>query len=235
VSANGRRDAVTQAHEFLRDLIVRGEIAPGSELSQVELARRVGVSTTPLREALRRLEAEGLVDSRQNHRPRVRPFLIEELDSIYAARILLEGLAMRLTVPTMEEGQLATLARHIATMSATNEGGRATAVWQDAHFAFHQELVAAAEASLKIQIENLMSRADRYIRFGIGGDTPTTRAIVDAEHADITEACQARDGQRAASLLAAHLAHSAQTIGSYIAPGTALVAVDAAAETAYAR
>lgn len=235
MSANGRRDAVAQAHELLRELIVRGTIAPGSELSQVELARRVGVSTTPLREALRRLEAEGLVDSRPNHRPRVRPFVVEELDSIYAARILLEGLALRLTVPTMAEGQLATLRTHIATMATAIEGGRATALWQDAHFAFHKELVAAAEPSLKVQIENLMSRADRYIRFGIGGDTPTTRAVVDAEHAEITEACEARDGCRASTLLAAHLAHSAATIGSYIAPGAPLAAVGAAIEKAYAR
>jgi DNA-binding GntR family transcriptional regulator len=135
----------------------------------------------------------------------------------------------------MADGQRATLHRHIATMAATNEGGRATAVWQDAHFAFHQELVAAAEPSLKVQIESLMSRADRYIRFGIGGDTPSTRAIVDAEHAGIADACQGRDGCRAATLLATHLAHSAHTIGSYIAPGTTLAAVDASIATAYAR
>ena len=140
-----RQDSVASAHSRLRRLIVRGAIAPGSELSQVELARRVGVSTTPLREALRRLEAEGLVDFRHNRRPRVRPFDIEELDSIYAARILLEGLALRLTVPAMADEQLARLHETIVEMAcAKSRRGSATARYEDAHVAFHQELVAGA-------------------------------------------------------------------------------------------
>ena len=120
-----RTDAVAAAHARLRRLIIRGAIAPGSELSQVELARRVGVSTTPLREALRRLEAEGLVDSRHNRRPRVRPLDVEELDSIYAARIMLEGLALRLTVPAMADEQLTRLHETIV-----DDGVRQEPPWQ---------------------------------------------------------------------------------------------------------
>src|SRR5580693_10243624 len=101
-----RQDSVASAHARLRRLIVRGALAPGSELSQVELARRTGVSTTPLREALRRLEAEGLVESRRNRRPRVRPFDCEDLDSVYAARVLLEPPALRITVPRLGAGDL---------------------------------------------------------------------------------------------------------------------------------
>jgi DNA-binding GntR family transcriptional regulator len=228
-----RRDAVTQAHTRLRGLIVRGAIAPGSELSQVELARRVGVSTTPLREALRRLEAEGLIDTRHNHRPRVRPFMIDELDSIYAARILLECLALRLTVPAMTAKQLARLSETVATMAAANHGAGATPPWQDAHFAFHQRLVAGAAPALKLEIDNLMARADRYIRLGIGADSPSVLALVDAEHAAIEQACRDGDGLAAASLLSSHLAHAARTIGTYIAAGRPLPAVAMAARMAY--
>jgi DNA-binding GntR family transcriptional regulator len=231
-----RQDSVASAHARLRRLIVRGALAPGSELSQVELARRVGVSTTPLREALRRLEAEGLIDSRHNRRPRVRAFDIEELDSIYAARILLECLGLRLSVPSMTAAQLAGLRANIVTMAdARSAGGGVNARWEDAHEAFHQGLVAGVMRPLKVQIDGLMARGDRYVRLGIRWDAPNVLAAVESEHAAIGDACHAGDAPAAAGLLAGHLAHSAHTIGSYIAPGEPLPAVTAARETTYAR
>jgi len=229
-----REDAVTRAHARLRRLIVRGTIAPGSELSQVELARLAGVSTTPLREALRRLEAEGLVDSRRNRRPRVRAFAVEELDSIYAARIMLEPLALRLTVPSMTGRQLAGLREALETMAgAKRKDGSATPLWEEAHVAFHEGLLAGASPWLRIQISPLMARGDRYVRLGIRGDTPSVLAVVATEHALIEAACRRGDAIGAASLLAAHLAHSARTIGSYIGPGRPLPGVDAALQTTY--
>ena len=231
-----RQDSVASAHARLRRLIVRGALAPGSELSQVELARRVGVSTTPLREALRRLEAEGLIDSRHNRRPRVRPFDVEELDSIYAARILLECLGLRLTVPSMTAGQLAGLRANVATMAeARSAGGGVTARWEDAHEAFHEGLVAGVMRPLKAQIDGLMARGDRYVRLGTRGDAPSVLETVQSEHAAIGAACQAGDAPGAARLLAGHLAHSAHAIGSHIAPGEPLPAVTVAHETTYAR
>ena len=228
-----REDAVTLAHARLRRLIVRGTIAPGSELSQVELARLIGVSTTPLREALRRLEAEGLVDSRRNRRPRVRPFEVEELDSIYAARIMLEPLALRLTVPTMTDRQLSGLRERIVTMAGAKQDGTATPLWEEAHVAFHEGLVAGASPWLRLQISPLMDRGDRYVRLGVRGDTPSVLAVVETEHAGIEAACASRDAVAAAGLLAAHLAHSARTICSYIGPGRPLPGVDVAIQTTY--
>ncbi|MGH2850142.1 MAG: FCD domain-containing protein [Solirubrobacteraceae bacterium] len=99
--------------------------------------------------------------------------------------------------------------------------------------AFHQELVAGAAPPLKVQIDNLMARGDRYIRFGIRGDPPDVLAVVDEEHRSIEAACRKHDALGAAALLGAHLAHSAHTIASYIAPGGSLPSVDAAIDTSY--
>lgn len=66
----------------LRTMIVTGATVPGTYLSQVKLAAALGVSTTPLREALRQLEAEGLVESRRNRRPRVPPFNPRDLEGV---------------------------------------------------------------------------------------------------------------------------------------------------------
>jgi DNA-binding GntR family transcriptional regulator len=220
-------DAVARAHAQLRGLIVRGVLAPGRELSQVELARRTGVSTTPLREALRRLEAEGLVESRRNRRPRVRPFDREDLDSVYAARVLLEPLALRLTVPRLRPGDLGALRERLATMRRV-AAQVDIATWENAHRAFHRRLISAAPTPLREEIETLMARADRYRRIAVRDDTAQGRALGDGEHEAIIEACAASDAPRAASLLRAQLVRSARTVQALVVPGSELPALEAA-------
>jgi DNA-binding GntR family transcriptional regulator len=107
---------VMAVHDRLRDAILRGEIAPGEATSQVALARQLGVSRTPLREALRLLEREGLVVSQPNRRIRIADFSIADLEALYAMRIALETVAVRLTVPTLGPEQFAELEGLMAQM-----------------------------------------------------------------------------------------------------------------------
>jgi DNA-binding GntR family transcriptional regulator len=229
-------DAVARAHAQLRGLIVRGVLAPGSQLSQVELARRTGVSTTPLREALRRLEAEGLVESRPHRRPRVRPFASDDLDSVYAARVLLEPLAARITLGRLSEGKLAELRSLLDAMRcAAGQPGDAAdpwthAAWERHHHSFHAALIAAAPAPLREQIETLMARADRYRRIAVRADTDAGRARGDREHEAMVQAAEARDPQTAASLLIAHLVRSARTVQAIVVGEGELPALEAALE-----
>jgi DNA-binding GntR family transcriptional regulator len=220
-------DAVERAHAQLRRLIIRGELAPGRELSQVELARRTGVSTTPLREALRRLEAEGLVESRRNRRPRVRPVDCQDLDSVYAARVLLEPLALRLTVPQLTAGDFSVLHDRLDAMRRVAAQAE-IASWETAHRGFHRRLISGAPAPLREQIDNLMARADRYRRIAVRDDTPEGRALGDAEHQAIVDACEARDAARAAWILRTQLVRSARTAQAIVVPGAELPALDAA-------
>ena len=206
---------------------MRGVLAPGRELSQVELARRTGVSTTPLREALRRLEAEGLVESRRNRRPRVRPFDCQDLDSVYAARVLLEPLALRITVPRLTEADLSVLRDRLVAMRRVRAQVEITS-WENAHRVFHRRLISAAPAPLREQIETLMERADRYRRIAVHDDTEQGRAVGDAEHEAIVEACEARDAGRAAAVLREHLGRSARTVQAIVLPGAELPALEAA-------
>jgi DNA-binding GntR family transcriptional regulator len=83
-----RRDTVAFAAQALRSMIVSRALAPGTPLSQAKLAREIGVSTTPLREAMRQLEAEGLVESRHNQRSRIPPFDPDDLETVYSSRVL---------------------------------------------------------------------------------------------------------------------------------------------------
>jgi DNA-binding GntR family transcriptional regulator len=217
-------DAVAYATESLRSLIVKGKIAPGAELSQVSLARAIGVSTTPLREALRQLEAEGFVESRRNRRPRVTPFDPADLETVYCNRILLEALGVSLTVPTMSDEQLGDLAAQLATMRASGTDGDVD-VWDTAHERFHIGLVSGCNASLRQQIVNMMARSDRYRRMSILGDEPVGWRIGETEHAEILTACEERQANGAALLLARHLTRSALRVLANMAPEADLVAV----------
>jgi DNA-binding GntR family transcriptional regulator len=222
-------DAVARAHAQLRGMIVRGVLAPGSELSQVELARRTGVSTTPLREALRRLEAEGLVESRPHRRPRVRPFACDDLDSVYAARAMLEPLALRITVPRMSAGDRSRLRELLAaTERAAVVAQQDLRTWERTHHAFHLQLIAGAPRPLRELIETLIARADRYRRIAVREDTPGGREAGDAEHAAIVTACEAGDAARAASVLRTQLVRAARTVGTILVGGIELPALDAA-------
>jgi DNA-binding GntR family transcriptional regulator len=229
-------DAVARAHAQLRGLIVRGVLAPGTQLSQVELARRTGVSTTPLREALRRLEAEGLVDSRPNRRPRVRPFACDDLDSVYAARVMLEPLALRLTVNRRCPSDAAALREALTAMRRTADLERDDALWElsaweQTHHNFHMRLIDAAPQPLREQIETLIARADRYRRIAVREDTPSGRASGDAEHEAIVFALEAGDADAAAAALCTQLARSARTVQKLVVgAGVDLPALDAALE-----
>jgi len=140
-----------------------------------------------------------------------------------------------LTAPAMTDAQLAGLREQVEKMIAANEGGGTTTAWEKAHDAFHRGLVAAAAPPLKVQIDNLMARGDRYARLGIRGDKPPILALREAEHEAIEEACRRGEAIEAAALLAAHLARSAHAIGAHIAAGHPLPAVDAAIESTYPR
>src|SRR5260370_35775358 len=93
------RDSTELAYLQLRRAIVRCEIPSGVQLSQRELSQLTGVGRTPLREALRMLQRKGLVKAQPNHLVRVADFAIPDLEQLYAIRISLEALAIRLTVP----------------------------------------------------------------------------------------------------------------------------------------
>jgi DNA-binding GntR family transcriptional regulator len=211
-------------------MIVTGELPPGSELSQVRLAELTGVSTTPVREALRQLAVEGLVEARHNQRPRVPAFDPDDLDAVYCSRILLEATAIGITVPALSEVDLAALGEDLEAMRAA---GRVEDIeaWELAHASFHTRLIDGCGPALRRQIRLMMSRSYRYRRMSILGERPYGWGTGEAEHKAILATCERRAGEEASLLLATHLARSAFSVLDHLGPGLAGPAIPAALRT----
>ncbi|HEV2662344.1 MAG TPA: GntR family transcriptional regulator [Ktedonobacteraceae bacterium] len=196
------RDSTEAAYLQLRRAILRNELPSGKHLSQRELEQRFGVGRTPLREALRMLQREGLVEAEPNHRVRVASFSFSDLEQLYATRINLEALAIRLTVPCLQTADLDRLEGFFTRME---ELGTLEAYeqWEVPHRAFHLGLVAYAGPRIVTLVAQLSDHAERYRRF-YSMETPHAFERGMREHRSILDACLARDPAAAAEQLARH-------------------------------
>jgi DNA-binding GntR family transcriptional regulator len=210
------RRAVEVVHAALREAILSGELAQGEVLSQVQLAKRFGVSRTPLREALRLLQGEGFIDSVPNRRVRVASVSVEDLEQLYTMRIVLEALAVRLSVPHFDD---ADFERLNACLSEMDDHAKSRDIdgWNRPHRAFHRGLVAHAGPRVATLVGHLADTADRYRRLAVTqGDHAWTQVAM--EHRSILTACEDRDAGEAGVAMARHLARTVLTVVALVAP-----------------
>src|SRR5690348_293612 len=160
---NEGRIVIAPVYDYLRKRILDGTLPPGTILSQVQLAQQLGVSRTPLREALRLLQEERLVLAEHNHRVRVADINLEELESLYASRIMLEPLALALTIPRLSQSDLDAIAQTVEAMYAAS-AAHDTDAWEQANERFHELLVMHAEARMRGSIKRSIEASERYCR-----------------------------------------------------------------------
>ena len=130
-----RRNGSTTAgslHEHLRRLILDGAIPNGASISQVELAERLGVSRTPLREAIKMLQAEGIVQADHGRRTRVTALDVGDIDTVYGTRVLMEGAGVLVMVPLLDRARINELAEAVQEMRKHASDPNAE-VWARAH------------------------------------------------------------------------------------------------------
>lgn len=181
---------VAPLYTRLRKMILDGVFPPGSMLSQVKLAESLGVSRIPLREALRMLQKEGLIEAEHNQRARVPSFEPSVVDSLYASRILLEALSIRLTVPRIEQADVQAL-KHTLTELDEAAAHIDLDVWEKPHRRFHALLVLHAEDSMRQTIAGYTDRCEYYRRLYyrlVSTHQPTRPAEVTALASLITAA-----------------------------------------------
>jgi DNA-binding GntR family transcriptional regulator len=211
---------ITTLHHRLRNLILEGVYPPGARLSERDLAQTLGVSRTPLREVLRMLGREGLVETGRYQRARVAPLDPRALDMLYAGRIQLETLGLALTIPCLQEEDFAELDAALSAMRA------ATTVeeWEVPHRRFHQILVGRAGEQIRNTIASYADQSQRY-RLILAYREIRAQAVSGLEHARILQACWERNREEAVQQYARHLARTALTALAHMAPEYEPVAV----------
>lgn len=196
----------SKVHHRLREAIIQGNLRPGDRLVERKLAAQLRVSRTPVREAIRVLEREGLV----SHIPRVGA-VVAEVDSqdvldVYRIRAVLEGLAARLAAERIGEDQLEelnSLLRQVNRFARTGEHDR----METAHREFNDVLYrAAGSRRLYRMITTLVDYIGVHVR--IGYSRPGRVAEAEGEHRRLVEAIKMRDGDLAESTARAHIENS---------------------------
>jgi len=212
MSANGQ--GTEDVYERVRAAILDGELAPGAVMSQVALAEELGISRTPLREALRMLQSEGLVEGEPNRRVRVAPMTARDLEELCVMRVTLEAEALRLSVPSMTSEDIARLEGHMAEMAhyADQKDYRR---WNAPHERFHRTLTEHAGERVNFVLSQMFDHAERYRRLHIGQGPG---AWATPQHRDILDACKAGDRDKAAALLAGHLARTGLEVSELLDP-----------------
>lgn len=210
-----RRDNVEQVYRRVREAILEGEIAPGTVMSQVALADDLGVSRTPLREALRMLQSEGLVDAQANRRVTVTPISASDLEELVVMRVALETEAIRLSVERLQPEDIAALEGRLAEMTHFARE-KDYARWQGPHSAFHRGLTAPAGTRVNATLAQLSDHVERYRRVHIAR---SPKAWLTAGHREILNAAKKRDRDLAGRLIAGHLSATAFDVIELLEPG----------------
>ncbi|MEU1525371.1 GntR family transcriptional regulator [Nocardia rhamnosiphila] len=217
MGGTGHNDAaVDSVYQLVRDRILRGELEPGLRISSVKLAESLGVSRTPLREALRLLEREGLVTGERNRMLHVAEVSLYDLDDLYSLRISVEAGAVAQTVPHMSADDIAELDKLAGDMADRAEH-RDVPGWRELDRRFHRALCAGAGPRTVRLIEDLRDHSNRYLRF-YGSPEPQSWTTGKGEHERIVAACRSGEEWTAAVQLARHLAHTALTIFAVAMP-----------------
>lgn len=197
-----RRVLREEIKEYLIDAILRRRLAPGDRIVETRIAQELGVSQTPVREALRDLELLGFVTSEPFRGTRVRAFTHEELVQIYPIRAAIEGVAARAAATRITTEQLLALEEQLDRMrEATEFGDEATAI--EADIAFHRIIVEASGNRLLQQFWTSLSLATTtFLTFSIH-----RRAIegLAARHEPILEALRTRNPDLAEAMMRRHI------------------------------
>ena len=197
------RTAAERAYDYVKERLLDGRFPGGALLSENELAQRLGVSRTPVRQAFVQLEAEELLELYPKRGALVVPISPREADDVLEARLLLEvHCARRAAAEAGSELGEALRAALVQQEEALADGWRGFA-WADRRF--HRAIVAAAGNALLLrQHDALRDRHQRIAAATVARD-PTLIARFISEHREIAAASGRRDADAAAALTAAHL------------------------------
>lgn len=197
------RNASVAATELIREAILDGRLEPGRRLKEEELARELGISRTPVREALLMLQAEGLVVATPNRGAIVRVHDAEDLDDLYQLRALLEGYGARRAATRISEAEVEQLRESCDRFDALSPDEELRELVRE-NLLFHNTILdvagSARLAGMVRKVIELPLVYKSYIWY-----SPDQKRISVHYHRQITNALAAHDGERAELIMKEHV------------------------------
>ena len=188
--------------DHLRAAILRGDIAPGERVRQEEVALLLGASRLPVREALRMLEAEGLVEHESNKGARVPRLDMHEVDVIYRMRERLEPLALAESIPRLTDVELRRLGEIQEQIEAGTDVGRFLELDREFHLLTYS---GCSIDPLMSMVRRLWNSTQHYRRAFVSISGPGRMWVVNAEHRLVLDAIERRDVTDGERYLSGHI------------------------------
>nr|PZN60475.1 MAG: GntR family transcriptional regulator [Sphaerobacter thermophilus] len=205
------RTVESEVTDYLRRRILSGAIPGGTRLNQEELAQQLGVSRTPVREALKKLATEGLVTLLPHRGALVSELSLAEIEEMFDIRAVLEGLAMERATPRVTPEGIARAWDLIRRM----DGEPSPVRWLELNRELHESLYAyAGMPRLSKMVHDMRRNVERYLRIahGIVGNYGKAQQ----EHRAIVSAVEAGDAERAGRLTAEHLRETGRVLVRFL-------------------
>lgn len=196
--------------DVLMSAIMQGQLSPGERLLEVQLADEMGVSRTPVREAIRRLELEGFVVMVPRKGAYVAGLSINDVEEVYEIRTVLETLAVRLAAQRMQPADYAQLDDLSEKMRATWQEGNVDN-WVSLDASFHELLYKfSRNERLVAMMNNIMEQLSRYRIISLANVEVRHNSL--SEHQELIEALKRHDSEAAATAVAMHIENTKQSL-----------------------
>jgi DNA-binding GntR family transcriptional regulator len=210
-----RTSLASAVADKLREMIIRGEIQEGEQLRQDAIASDFQVSRIPVREAMRQLEAEGLITIVPHRGGVVSALSPEEIEELFDIRVLLESEVLRLSIPNLTEDDFkeaeAILQKYEKALWKEEEVG----TWGRLNWQFHSTLYSRANRPrFMSMIQTINNNGDRYTRLQLYLTHAFERA--KEEHRMLLELCRKRDAAAACELLQRHIHNAGSTLKEFL-------------------
>lgn len=200
--------------ESLREAIIGGQLRPGERMMEIQLAEEMGVSRTPVREAIRKLELEGLVVMIPRKGAYVAGLSLKDITDVFEIRRAVEGLAAELAAERITDDELETLERYLVIIAEQIEEGDLNKV-VETDTKFHTLLYQASRNNRLTQIiNNLREQIQRFRTTSLAYPGRMKNAL--EEHRRIVEAISSRDGEQARRIAQEHIENAENSMMSMI-------------------
>jgi DNA-binding GntR family transcriptional regulator len=197
------RNASAIAADLIRDAIADGRLEPGQRLKEEELARELGISRTPVREALLMLQTEGLLEAAPNRGAAVRTYETEDLDDLYQLRAVLEGFAARLAAARISAGDVTRLRESCERFVALRAEADVVELVRE-NVLFHDLILEAAGSERLTQMVRTVIQLPLVYR-SYHWYSPEQKLISEHYHRQLTSALAMREAERAEIVMKEHV------------------------------